>query len=47
MNLAEQQGKEGPITNAYRNYVGELGNKDVLYVFFILHLKLLLTVLKV
>ncbi|KAF7974824.1 hypothetical protein HWV62_11181 [Athelia sp. TMB] len=31
VNLAEQQGKEGSITTAYRECVGELGNKDVIY----------------
>ena len=33
VNLAEQQGKEGPITQAYRQYAEELASKDVLYVF--------------
>ena len=46
MNLAEQHGKEGFITNAYRDYVGELGNKDLLYVFSCI-LGCLLTVSKV
>lgn len=30
INLAEQQGKEAAVTNAYRDYVGELSDKDVL-----------------
>ena len=47
MNLAEQHGKEGFITNAYRDYVGELGNKDILYVFPCCILGCLLTVSKV
>lgn len=33
MNLAEQQGKEGSITEAYRNYVQELNSKDVVCAF--------------
>jgi hypothetical protein len=35
VNLAEQSGKEGPITQAFREYVQELERKDVLYVFVV------------
>ncbi|KAI0647334.1 SacI homology domain-containing protein [Trametes meyenii] len=31
VNLAEQHGKEGQVTNAYGDYVKELGSKDVKY----------------
>jgi phosphatidylinositol 4-phosphatase len=31
INLAEQHGKEGSLTTAYRDYVGELGNSEVQY----------------
>jgi hypothetical protein len=29
VNLAEQHGKEGAVTTAYREYVNEMKNKDV------------------
>ena len=32
MNLAEQRGKEGAITKAYRDYVHALASKDIKYV---------------
>ncbi|KAH8106812.1 SacI homology domain-containing protein [Cristinia sonorae] len=31
VNLAEQQGREGAVTNAYGQYVKELGNPDIQY----------------
>jgi phosphatidylinositol 4-phosphatase len=33
VNLAEQHGKEGVLTNAYREYVEEAKLSDVKYVF--------------
>ena len=29
VNLAEQHGKEGQVTNAFEEYVNELGSKDL------------------
>jgi SacI homology domain len=35
VNLAEQSSKEGPITQAFREYAQELNEKDVAYVFHV------------
>ncbi|THH10834.1 hypothetical protein EW145_g1054 [Phellinidium pouzarii] len=37
VNLAEQLGKEAAITNAYREYINELGSKDVRYTEYDFH----------
>lgn len=41
VNLAEQQGKEAVVTDAYRKYVTELGSKDVQYVpkYFVINMR--------
>ena len=39
VNLAEQHGKEGVITQSYREYMHELDMKDVQYVLFPGYLK--------
>ncbi|KAH7889626.1 SacI homology domain-containing protein [Phlebopus sp. FC_14] len=37
VNLAEQQGKESALTNAYRSYVNRMNNNDVRYVEYDFH----------
>ncbi|KZV92152.1 hypothetical protein EXIGLDRAFT_836634 [Exidia glandulosa HHB12029] len=37
VNLAEQHGKEGAVTKAYGDYVGEMGSDDVRYVEYDFH----------
>ncbi|KIM79647.1 hypothetical protein PILCRDRAFT_823187 [Piloderma croceum F 1598] len=39
VNLAEQHGKEAGITNAYRDYVSELADKDVSYTEYDFHME--------
>ncbi|KAF8660603.1 hypothetical protein AX16_001582 [Volvariella volvacea WC 439] len=39
VNLAEQHGKEGPITQGYRDYIAEAGLKDVQYCEYDFHVE--------